>query len=372
MDRRRYLQAAGASVAPLLAGCSTDAFTETATEAPTRTPTATDAPTPTETETEQYVDSPGDVEIPQYIELLPDKHLGGTERTNNANFVRVDWEWYLRMREEPMEFGAAAELDWTLKPTEENFATAPEYDILKGPVNAVLTTAFIIENIIGEFPNAGPEILRQCGLEGAEDGQGSNPEVEEVISYAQPGVMYFVGVNTESFKSAVQENDSRSYDNVNITGYRGTDKSSDRTFLLSEVNSTGIVAFESAAEKLERLRPTLERLAGYNESVKKEESVRWCLSRLNEAPVVTGEINGGRQKTAGKAYEDRDVSNLSNPQTIFQGFSTTGTTAESQLIASQLDGPAPLSEELREFYAEGDSSESVEFHPNVSAIYLTW
>ena len=370
MDRRRYLQAVGASVAPLLSGCNTDIFSETATESPTRTPTATDAPTPTETE--QYADSPGDIEIPRYIELLPEKHLGGTERTDNANFVRVDWEWYLRMREEPMEFGAAAESDWTLEPTEENFATAPKYDILKGPVNAVLVTAYNVENIIGKFPNAGPEILRQCGLEEAEDDQGGNPEVEEVISYAQPGITYFVGVDTESFRSAVQENDSRNYNGVNITGYRGVNIASDRTFLVSEVNQIGIVAFESAAEEVESLRPTLERLAGYNESVKKEESVKWCLSRLREAPLVTGEINGGRQKTVGSAYEDRNISNLSNPQTIFQGFSTTGTTAESQLITSQIDGSAPSSEELREFYAEEDSPKSVEFHPNVSAIYLSW
>ena len=181
-----------------------------------------------------------------------------------------------------------------------------------------------------------------------------------------------MGVDTESFRSAVQENDTRSYDGVSITGYRGTGKASDRTFLLSEVNLTGIVAFESAAEEVESLRPTLERLAGYNESVKKKESVNWCLSRLKEAPVITGEINGGRQKIAGDAYEDRNISNLSNPQTIFQGFNTTGTKAESQLIASQLDRPAPSSEELRGFYAEEDSSNSVKYHPDVSGIYLIW
>ena len=83
MDRRRYLQAAGASLTPFVAGCSTDAFTETATESPTRTPTATDTPTPTETD--QYADSPGDVEIPRYIELLPEKHLGGTEQIGRAH-----------------------------------------------------------------------------------------------------------------------------------------------------------------------------------------------------------------------------------------------------------------------------------------------
>ena len=370
MDRRRYLQAVGASLTPFVAGCSTDAFTETATESPARTPTATDAPTPTETD--QYADSPGDVEIPRYIELLPEKHLGGTERTDNANFCRVDWEWYLQMRDEPMEFGAADEEDWTLEPTEENFATAPKYDILKGPVNAVLVTALIIEDIIGEFPNAGPEILSQCGLEGSEDNQSGDSEIEEVISYAQPGVMYFVGVDTDSFRDAVRENDTRNYDEMDITGYRGVGNASDRTFLLSEVNRTGIIAFESAAEEVESLRPTLNRLAGFNESVKKKESIRWCLSRLKEAPIVTGEINGGKQKLAGSGYESRNISNLSNHETIVQGFSTTGTVAESQLIASQLDSPAPSTKELRELYAGEDGSNSVEYHPDVSAIYLNW
>ena len=370
MDRRRYLRTVGASLTPFVAGCSTDAFTETATERPNGSATGTDASTPTEPD--QYADSPGDVEIPRYIELLPEKHLGGTERTDNANFCRVDWEWYLQMRDEPMRFGAAAEANWTLEPTEENFATAPAYDILKGPVNAVLVTALIIEDIIGKFPNAGPEILRQCGLGGSENGRSGNPEIEEVISYARPGVVYFVGVDTDSFRDAVQENDSRNYDGVNITGYRGVSDASDRTFLLSEVSQTGIVAFESAAEEIESLRPTLSRLAGYNESIKKEESIKWCLSQLKEAPVATGEINGGRQKLAGSGYESRNISSLSSYETIVQGFSTTGTVAESQLIASRLDGPAPSSEELRELYAEEDGSNSVEYHPNVSAIYLTW
>ena len=366
MDRRRYLQAVGASVAPLLAGCSTDVFDETATESPTRTPTATDAPTPTETE--QYADSPGDIEIPRYIELLPEKHLGGTERTDNANFVRVDWEWYLRMREKPMEFGAAAESDWTLRPTEENFATAPKYDILKGPVNAVLTTAFIIENIISEFPNAGPEILRQCGLEGAEDDQSGNSEVEEVISYAQPGVIYFVGVDTELFRSAVQENDSRNYDNVDITAHTGAKKYSGRDIYVSNESKIGIVAFESGNADSAELQPTLRRLGGANESVANKDSVNWCLSRLNTAPVVTGEIDGGEQKLAGSGYSNRGVSQLSEYDTIFQSFETNGVEAIVQLTTSHINGTAPSAEKLRETYTEADGSFTTTYNPNVSKI----
>jgi len=365
MHRRRYLGAVGASLAPLVAGCSSTGSSETPTESPTGTDTDTATRTSTETE---YADSPGDIEIPRYIELLPDKHLGGTERTDNANFVRVDWEWYLRMREEPMEFGAAAKSDWTLEPTEENFATAPEYDILKGPVNAVLTTAFIIENIIGEFPNAGPEILRQCGLEGAEDDQGGNPEVEEVISYAQPGVMYFVGVDTESFRSAVQENDSRSYDNIDITAHTGAEKYSGRDIYVSNESKIGIVAFESGNADSAELQPTLRRLGGANESVANKDSVNWCLSRLNTAPVVTGEIDGGEQKLAGSGYSNRGVSRLSEYDTIFQSFETRGTEATVQLITSHINGTAPSAEKLRETYTEADGSFTTTYHPNVSKI----
>ena len=366
MDRRRYLQAVGASLTPFVAGCSTDAFTETATESPTRTPTATDASTPTETD--QYADSPGDVEIPRYIELLPEKHLGGTDRTDDAVFLRVDWEWYLRMRDKPMEFGAADEEDWTLEPTEKNFATAPEYDILKGPVNAVLVTAFNTENIIGGFPNAGPEILRQCGLEGSEDDQSSDPEVEEVISYARPGVTYFVGVDTESFKNAVQENDSRSYDNVDITAYTGAEKYSGRDIYVSNESNIGIVAFESGSADSVELQPTLRRLGGANQSIANKISVNWCLSELDTAPVVTGEINGGKQELAGSGYSGRSVSQLPEYDTIFRNFDTNGTKAVAQLAASHIEGTPPSNEKLKEIYTEANGSFSTSYHPNISEI----
>jgi hypothetical protein len=267
-----------------------------------------------------------------------------------------------------MRFGAAAEANWTLEPTEENFATAPEYDILKGPVNAVLVTALIIEDIIGEFPNAGPEILSQCGLEGSEDDQSGDSEIEEVISYAQPGVMYFVGVDTDSFRDAVQENDSRSYDNIDITAHTGAEKYSGRDIYVSDENKVGIIAFESSNADSAELQPTLRRLGGANKSVANESSVDWCLSRLNTAPVVTGEINGGKQKLAGSGYSDRGVSRLPEYDTVFQSFETGGTKATVQLITSRINGTVPDAEKLRRTYSETDGSFTTTYHPNVSKI----
>jgi len=372
MDRRRYLQAVGAPVAPLLAGCSTDAFTETATEAPTRTPTATDAPTPTETETEQYVDSPGDVEIPQYIELLPDKHLGGTERTDNASFLRVDWEWYLKTRNKPMKFGAADGEDWTLEPTEENFANAPKYDIIKAPVNAVLVVAYLLENVIANFPNAGPEILRQCGLSSNSSGGQTASEVDEIVSYTAPGVMHFLGVDTDAFRDSLKENESRGYDGVDITGYSSVGEYEGRTILVSDESNRGIVTFESANEDLRSMRPALRRLAGYNEAVSVQESVKWALSRLNEAPVATGAINGGYQELAGSGYPNRGLSQLQEFSTLFQGFNTDGQTAESQLIVSYIDGYAPSKKRLKKVYGSNDATHRTSYHPDVSYISANW
>jgi len=370
MDRRRYLQAVGASLTPFVAGCSTDAFTETATESPTRTPTATDAPTPTETD--QYADSPGDVEIPRYIELLPEKHLGGTERTDNASFLRVDWEWYLETRDEPMEFGAADEEDWTLKPTEENFANAPKYDIIKAPVNAVLVVAYLLENVIANFPNAGPEILRQCGLSSNSSGGQTASEVDEIVSYTAPGVMHFLGVDTDAFRDSLKENESRGYDGVDITGYSSVGEYEGRTILVSDESNRGIVTFESANEDLRSMRPALRRLAGYNEAVSVQESVKWALSRLSEAPVITGAINGGYQELAGSGYPNRGLSRLQEFGTLFQGFDTNGQTAEAQLIVSHTDGYAPSKERLKKVYGNNDATHHTSYHPNVSYISANW
>ena len=370
MERRRYLQAVGASVAPLLAGCSTDTFSETATESPTRTPTATDAPTPTETD--QYADSPGDVEIPRYIELLPEKHLGGTDRTDNASFLRVDWEWYLEARDKPMEFGATGEEDWTLKPTEENFANAPKYKIIKAPVNAVLVVAYLLENVIANFPNAGPEILRQCGLTSDSSGNQATSEIDEIVSYTTPGVMHFLGVDTDAFRDSLKENNSRDYEGVDITGYSGVGEYEGRTILVSDESNRGIVTFESANEDLRDIQPTLRRLAGYNKAVIVQESVKWALSRLSEAPVITGAINGGYQELAGSGYPNRGLSQLQEFGTLFQGFDTNGQTAEAQLIVSHTDGHAPSKEKLKKVYGSNDATHYTSYHPNVSYISANW
>ena len=371
MHRRRYLQAAGASLGALFAGCSTrrpDA--ESTTDTPIETPTGAD--TPTVTETADYADSPGDIDVPQYIELLPDKHVGGTERTDNANFFRVDWKWYMETRNKEMRFGATDEEDWRLKPTDENFANAPKYKILRGPVNAVLVIAYNIENVIGSFPNAGPEVLQQCGIEATESGENSEPNVKEVVSYATPGVTYLIGVDTESLREAVRENESRSYEEVDITAHLGASEASGRVMYISDEDEDGIVAFETADAGGKKLRPTLRRLGDRNNSIIINESIKWCLSELTDFPIVVGEIDDGEQKLAGSGYSTRATAQLSEYDSIFQGFDTDGATGAAQLTASNVGGQPPNKETLERIYIEDEGSFNMTYNPDVSSISANW
>ena len=110
MRRRRYLQAAALGASGL-AGCN-------ALDQGTETPTATSTPTvsPTATPREEALN----VDPPPYMDLLPKQHLKGTEKTPNANFGRVDWDWYLSHYDTDMRFGTTNDDDWTLEVNARN------------------------------------------------------------------------------------------------------------------------------------------------------------------------------------------------------------------------------------------------------------
>ena len=157
MRRRRYLQAAALGASGL-AGCNAlDQGAETPTDTQTHTVTPTATPR----------DEAPSVDLPAYMEVLPKQHLKGTEETANANFVRVDWDWYLSHYDTQMEFGATSEEDWTLEANAGNLneRPPPKYRLLHTPVESTIQVAGIIANFIPEFPNLGPELVRQCGLE---------------------------------------------------------------------------------------------------------------------------------------------------------------------------------------------------------------
>ena len=379
MRRRQYLQAA-ALCSSGLAGCNA---LEQGTDTPTATPTPTESPTATPREGAPAVDPPA------YMDLLPKPHLKGTEETSNANFVRVDWDWYLTHYDTEMQFGATSEEDWTLEANAGNLneRPPPTYRVLHSPVGTTIQVAGIIANFIPEFPNLGPELVRQCGLEmmnesgmkasRADYTANQTAEVAEIVSYATPGYTFFIGVNVDSLKTALSGNDQRTLEEYpDITIYAGSGRMSGRLLFISEGWERPLLLVETADTRDEALKLPFERVtgAGSTKSVSSVESVKWCLSEfVQDLPVHVGQINGGRSKFRNTTYVQSPIRSLKNYDTVFTGLDIQhGINATAQVVTSNVDGNAPTIEQLMDLYGSTDGQVQTGYHPSVSHLLSRW
>jgi len=379
MRRRRYLQAAALGASGL-AGCNA---LEQGTETPTATPTPTESPTATPREEAPAVDPPS------YMDLLPKPHLKGTEETPDATFVRIDWDWYLSHYDTEMQFGITSEEDWTLEANAGNLndTPPPKYRLLHTPVGSTIQVAGVIANVIPEFPNLGPELVRQCGLEmvnesgqeGSRAGYTSNQtaEVAEIVSYAKPGFTFFIGINVDSLKNALSGNEKRipeGYPDISI--YTGSGRMSGRLLFISEGWEKPLLLVETANTTDEEVTVPFERVtgAGSTESVSSVESVKWCLSEfVQDLPVQVGQINGGRSKFRNSTYVQSPIRSLKNYDTVLTGLDVqSGTNATAQVATSNVKGKAPTTEELMDLYGSNDGQVQTGHHPSVSYIVNRW
>jgi hypothetical protein len=374
MRRRRYLQTTALALTGGLAGCnelgaSGDDSTPTETPLPTATGTPTPEPTPR--------DEPRDVEAPLYMDLLPRRHLRGPDGegeygSDNATFTKVDWEWYLQMRETVPKFGPTSDEYWSFKAAQGNRERAPSANILKTPVYGELIAVHAVEEVVFDFPDLGPELERQCGLQ-AEPGQREDARVvDEVLDYYTPSVTYFIGADTDAVRDVLEGNKTREYDEGEVQAYQGTDNASGRAIFVSDEQSRGVVAVETGDERDEALSPTVTRLVDANDSVVVEESVEWCLDQLVAAPVVQGEVNGGRHEFAGYAHENRDLGPIEPFDTLVFGMDVSEYAGTVQAIVSAVDGGAPEPAALRDAFEEDTGTYSTTYHPNVSTISGSW
>jgi hypothetical protein len=323
------------------------------------------------------------------MELLPKQHLKGTEETPNANFVRVDWDWYLSHYDTEMRFGATSEEDWTLEANAGNLneTPPPKYRLLHTPVGSTIQTAGAIANVIPSFPNLGPELVRQCGMEIETKNGGSPPraiytnvnnaEVNEIISYAAPGFTFFLGVDIPGLESALQENDKRSPENFpDTTLYSGTGRASSRGFLISESWDQPVLLVETADSEDEQVIPAFNRVTGggQTKNIAAIESVRWALSEFNtDIPIQVGQINGGRARFPYTTYEQSPIRSLKSYETVLNGLDIKGgSTATAQVIASNTEGEAPSRQRLRELYSPGDGRVNIKVSDSVSILSATW
>ena len=121
MRRRRYLQTTALALTGGLAGCS-ELGTSSDSSTPTETPEPTEPTELTETAEPTPRDDPRDVDTPLYMDLLPRPHLKGTDGaySDNATFTKIDWKWYLQMRETVPKFGPTSDEYWSFKPVRGN------------------------------------------------------------------------------------------------------------------------------------------------------------------------------------------------------------------------------------------------------------
>ena len=382
MRRRRYLQTTALALTGGIAGCSElgasgDGSTSTETAEPTATPTETAEPTPR--------DEPRDVNAPLYMDLLPRRHLRGPDGegkygSDNAVFTKIDWEWYLEMRETVPKFGPTSDEAWSFRPSDGNFQRAPSADVLKTPVYATLTAANLLEGQPSlNFANLGPVLLEQLGLQ-AEEGEREAARVidEAVLSY-RPIVAYFIGVDTDQVRAALEENTVVA-DNPEkkTTLYRSALEDGTpggRGVLVSDNRERGVVAIQAANYDREQFAPVEARIARLDDAsppATEIESVQWCLGELVDAPVVTGEINGARRKFGENPHADRGIEPIEPFDTLMFGMDASEYAGTVQAVVSDVDGRAPEAEALEEAFAEPTGEYSTRYHPNVSTITGSW
>ena len=379
MRRRRYLQAAALGASGL-AGCNA---LNQGTDTPTTTPTPTVSPTATPREEAPNVDPPA------YMELLPKQHLKGNEETPEAFFVRVDWDWYLSHYDTEMQFGATSEEDWTLEANAGNLneRPPPQYRLLHTPVGTTLQTAGIVANIIPEFPNLGPELVRQCGMEminesGNADsratytGQETAP-IEEIVTYAAPGYMYFIGVNVESLAAAVKQNNKSTPENhPDTTLYSGEGRMSARGFFLSEARDRSILLVETADSKDEAVIPAFNRVTGTGPTaaVASLNPVRWCLSKFDQmVPIQVGQIKGGRAKFLDTTYVQSPIRSLEGYDSVLNGLDIqNGSSARGHVVMSNVERKAPAKDQLLELYGPSEGTVEATSHDSVSEVTAIW
>jgi hypothetical protein len=323
------------------------------------------------------------------MDLLPKQHLKGTEATANASFVRVDWDWYLSHYDTDMRFGTMNDEDWTLEANAGNLneRPPPKYRLLHTPVGTTIQTAGAIANVIPSFPNLGPELVRQCGMEIEKENGGSplradytgvdNAEVDEIISYAAPGFTFFLGVDIPRLESALQENDKRIPENFpDTTLFSGTGRASGRGFVISEAWDHPLLLVETADSEDEQVIPAFNRVTGVGQtkSIAAIESVRWALSEFNtDLPIQVGQINGGRARFSNTTYVQSPIRSLKNYQTVLNGLEIKGgSTATAQVIASNTEAEAPSRQQLRGLYSPEDGRVKIKVSDSVSKLSATW
>jgi hypothetical protein len=290
-----------------------------------------------------------------------------------------------------MRFGATSDEDWNLQVRDGNLfeKSPPQYRLLHTSIGSTIQMGSIIADILPSFPNLGPEIIQQCGFKiindsGQKDSRAQyvGPDsaiVKEVMSYAKPGVTFFIGVDIESLKMALESNIQQINNDVPDTiFYQGAGIASDREFFVSDAWERSILCVETADEESGSLGPAAGRVTdvGTAESAFDLESVQWCFSQFfPNFPVTVGQINGGRRKFAGTNYDSSPILSLDQDMydSVLLGFDTSdGLSATAQVAISRVDGNVVKQKALKNSYGPEDGTVETSYSPSVTSLSAEW
>ena len=386
MNRRRALQTAALAFAGGIAGCNTTGGSSD--DDPTETPELTATETPTETPTPTPREEPRGTDPPIYLQLLPRSFFKGTEgdgeyESDNAVFTKVDWEWHLENRETVPKFDAVSSENWSFRPFKGNFDRAPSADVLKTPVYGALNTAFKAEEELSiNFPDISPIMREQLGLEADDEYREAAREIDEVVYSYSPEVLYYIGVDTDPIRDLLEDGPNmalREWSNGGNTKVytnvfsEDPEDISDRLIIVTDYYDKGVVALKAENGPLTPYTAVGNRCAGGTaRPASKLESVQWCLDELVDAPVVAGEVSGGRREFNDAPHGNRDIGAINPFETMFVGMDISEFSAVIQTIISDTERPAPSETELEEAFAENTGQYNTRYHPNVSSITATW
>ena len=384
MRRRRYLQVAGLTLSSGLAGCNDagPAGTSEPTDAPTDTPTETPTPTeeePTPMEDDQNgpeTDAPS-IDPPLWMKLLPRKDLANESGDTTSTFARVDWKWYLQMRDTSPNWGPTSDEDWTFASTRDNQENPPSADILKTPAWGTVLAGLNTNAVVEYFPNLGPEIARQCGLAADEAEREETRVIDEVVTFANPTVALFIGADTDAVRDVLT--DEQKLADGPPENYRGAGDAASRNIGISDYWSRGVVLVETGDEKSEDLRPAGKQLVDDGESAATIPSLRWAVSTANVgsrypagAPVVTGEVNESRFDFIGFGWSNRNVVQLGAFDTLVTTLEATRSIGTVRHSCSHVDGEPPTADELRSSFETEPGEWTASSGPSVSSIEAAW
>jgi len=91
--------------------------------------------------------------------------------------------------------------------SDRNFRRAPSADVLKAPVFATIAAANTVETQLSlNFVNLAPVLFEQLGLQAKEGEREAARVIDEAVVSYQPLIAYFIGVDTDPVRAALEEN----------------------------------------------------------------------------------------------------------------------------------------------------------------------